>query len=218
VDSYRTEEEQLEVLKRWWRENGTSTLLAVALALAVVFGWQAWRNHQASQQEAASAVYQNLLAAVEGEGSAMSSEQRATALHLADTLRKEYPDSAYASFAALFQARFAVVDKDLEGAEQALRWVVKQKASDQLAHVATLRLARVLAARGEFDAALALLADSPAGFGAAYAEARGDIHTLAGHPQQALEAYQQAQASSADAPQSPLLAMKLAELGAAGGG
>ena len=34
----RTEEEQLEAIKRWWKENGTSLLAGAVLAAAGVFG------------------------------------------------------------------------------------------------------------------------------------------------------------------------------------
>jgi len=34
VESYRTEEEQVEALKRWWKENGTGILVAILLAVA----------------------------------------------------------------------------------------------------------------------------------------------------------------------------------------
>ena len=37
----RTEEEQVEALKRWWQENGKTLLLTLAVALALVFGTSA---------------------------------------------------------------------------------------------------------------------------------------------------------------------------------
>lgn len=213
MESYRTEEEQVEALKKWWRENGSSTLLAIALGLALVFGWQAWRDNSVAKQEAASAVYQNLLAAVQGNNGEMSTEQTATAKHLIGTLREDYAGSAYASYAALFEARFAVAEKDYAAAEQALRAVIDANATEELVQIATLRLARVLAADGRSDDALALLSANPTGFGAAFAEARGDIHLLAGNQDLAREAYEQAQAEGGDGMRNPLLAMKLAELG-----
>ena len=45
-DSYRTEEEQVEALKAWWRENGKSTVVAIAMAVMGVFGWQGWQKQQ----------------------------------------------------------------------------------------------------------------------------------------------------------------------------
>ena len=40
----RSEEEQLEVVKRWWKENGTSLIAGAVLAAAGVFGWNAWQT------------------------------------------------------------------------------------------------------------------------------------------------------------------------------
>ena len=36
MEAYRTEEEQVEALQRWWDENGRSTILAVVVALAAL--------------------------------------------------------------------------------------------------------------------------------------------------------------------------------------
>ncbi len=44
MSEMRTEEEQVEALKDWWKENGRSLLLGVALALAIVFGWKGWET------------------------------------------------------------------------------------------------------------------------------------------------------------------------------
>ena len=58
----RSEEEQLDAIKRWWKSNGTSLIIGVVVAAAGVFAWKAWQNYQDSQAEAASAQYQQLLA------------------------------------------------------------------------------------------------------------------------------------------------------------
>ena len=41
---YETEEEQIEALKDWWRENGNSLLIGVAVALVAVFGFRGWQT------------------------------------------------------------------------------------------------------------------------------------------------------------------------------
>jgi predicted negative regulator of RcsB-dependent stress response len=64
VESYRTEEEQLEALKRWWQENGRGIVLGVVLALGLGFGWQAWQTNQQTAAENASILYQQLLQAL----------------------------------------------------------------------------------------------------------------------------------------------------------
>ncbi len=41
-----SEEEQLEALKRWLSENGTSTVVGVVLAISGYLGWGFWQDKQ----------------------------------------------------------------------------------------------------------------------------------------------------------------------------
>ena len=62
MDAYRTEEEQVEAIKRWWSENGKGVIAAVVIGVLGSVGWQSWQDRQVSQAEAASGIYQELLA------------------------------------------------------------------------------------------------------------------------------------------------------------
>ena len=53
MEQYRTEDEQVEALRRWWNENGRSTLAAVVIVLAAGFGWRAWQANEVHQQQLA---------------------------------------------------------------------------------------------------------------------------------------------------------------------
>ena len=80
-----TEEEQLEALKRWWKENGQSTIIGVLLAVSGYLGWTFWQDSQRSSAEAASAIYQDLIDAVSVQpGEELSDEKRTSVNHLAD--------------------------------------------------------------------------------------------------------------------------------------
>ena len=57
----RTEDEELAVIRDWWQRNGKPLLTGSALALVVVFGWQAWQKHQVAEAQGASVLYQQLL-------------------------------------------------------------------------------------------------------------------------------------------------------------
>jgi len=73
------------------------------------------------------------------------------------------------------------------------------KGSDS-AEVAQLRLARVLAAAGDADQALAILAQAGEGpYQASYAVARGDILLMQGRDEEAREAYTNARILAGDA-------------------
>ena len=56
-----SDEEQLEVLKNWWKENGQSIVIAIALAFFGYFGFKSWEAKIKSAGEEASAIYQQLL-------------------------------------------------------------------------------------------------------------------------------------------------------------
>ncbi|MDO8862126.1 tetratricopeptide repeat protein [Haliea sp. E1-2-M8] len=220
MESYRTEEEQVEALRRWWNENGRSTMFAIVLVLAGVFGWQGWQRYEAQRSASASDLYQQMLEAVSMAEQGVVNG--APAERLASQLRNDYGGTTYAQFAALHQARMAVAGDDLDAAENHLRWVLgKAGSGSDTAMVAQLRLARVLAARGETEQALKLLAPASGDtFPAASALARGDVLAAAGRDAEALAAYRDAQALVQEYPgQLDLLTLeaKIQSLVAAGG-
>jgi predicted negative regulator of RcsB-dependent stress response len=207
VDSYRTEEEQVEALKRWWKENGRSTVLGVVLALGLGFGWQAWQSSREAAAAQASNLYQQMLAALAAEPQQGAGPARALALRVKD----QHRGTTYAQLAALHLARMAVNSGDLAGAEEELRWVLAMADSgSDMQRIAQLRLALVVAARGEPDSALAMLADPDPAYAASYAMARGDILLGAGRDGEALEAFERAAATlDADVPLPQTLRDKL---------
>ena len=216
MDVYKTEEEQLESLKRWMRDNGRSVLTGLLIAVLVVVAGYSWKQRQQRDQETASMEYQNLIDAVRQLDQQPTKEMTATAHHLADQLKTDFPNTTYAQFAALFKARLAVQDNDLKQAEAELRWVLEHKPSADVAALTNLRLARVLHAKKDDDAALALLDEKNArGYAFSYAQLRGDIHLARGDVAAARADYQHAQEleRSLQTPvNDPLLEMKLRDL------
>lgn len=215
MEAYRTEEEQLEELRNWFRRYGTTLIAAGVIAIGGVFGWRAWEQNQQTQQFEAAASYQSLLDAVRqidrGEsGAAM----RTTANTLADTLTSEHRGSGYALLAALMKARLAVEVADLPAAEAELRWVLERNPPAELAALARLRLARVLLASDDADGALAQL-DNPGAYAFAYAQQRGDILLSKGDEAGARAAYEEAQRLGRELQppfDDPVLALKLQDL------
>ena len=199
MDQYRTEEEQVEALRRWWDENGRSTIAAIVVAVAVGFGWQAYKSNDQQKRENASDLYQSMLQGIAQTGA--TAEQEEAVVDIAEQLKDDYSGSTYAQFAALHLASRAVGDNDLAEAEAQLRWVLGKAAKgSDTAEVAQLRLARVLAAAGDADQALAILAQAGEGpYQASYAVARGDILLMQGREEEAREAYANARILAGDA-------------------
>jgi predicted negative regulator of RcsB-dependent stress response len=182
VADHMQDEADLEAIKRWWDENGKSLIAAVIVAVLGTVGWQQYQGYQGSQAQAASDLYATMLAVQLEEGDA--------AQLAAATLKAEHSHSTYAQFAAMLEARLAVESGDLEAAEGALRWALSAGDShSDIGQLIQLRLARVLAAAGSEEEALAILAQGSDAYPVAYAQAEGDIHLAAGRAEEALAAY-----------------------------
>jgi predicted negative regulator of RcsB-dependent stress response len=215
MSEYKTDEEQIEDLKQWWRDNGKQTVIAIALTIGGFFGWQSWQQQQQDDVYAASAVYENLIAELSQLEVNASEQQTMTARHLADSLKADFPDSSYADFAALFNAKFAVEAKDYALAEQELRWILDNGAVEEVSLQATLRLARVFYAQQQYQEALTLLETDGKGYAAAYEEVKGDIYYAQGDLDKALLTYQKVEDINRQAENptsSAVLGLKLEQL------
>lgn len=195
MEPYNTEEEQVEALRRWWAENGRSTMTAILLALATGFGWQAYQANEEQKGTQASDTYEAFLQVMAPGTETLSQD----AVDLAEGLKTNFGGSTYAQFAALHLASGAVSQGNLGEAEAQLRWVLgKAKKGSDVSRITQLRLARVVAAGGDADQALEIIAGAGTGsYGASYASAKGDILFAAGRHDEAREAYGQAMALAA---------------------
>lgn len=189
-----SEDEQLDALKRLWREYGKTVVIAAVLALVGYFGFTAWQDQQRKKAENASETYEQLLKLVNVEaGKTIPETDRATINHLAEELKDNNEKSMYAHSAAFFLAKLAVMDNKLDVAASELKWVLSAKPDTATEQLARLRLARVLTAQAAYPDALAQLSPEPAAaFTADYAEARGDILKLQGDLDAARTAYEKA--------------------------
>ncbi len=187
-----SEEEQIETLKRWWKENGTSLVIGVALAVSGYFGWQYWQDYQQHSREDASSLFNDMMEAGIPDPGQQLTEQDITAVKsIAGELMSKYKSSLYAQNAAMLLAKIAVDQNDLPAAETNLRWVLDNSSSDNVEALANLRLAMVLYAEEKYADALQLVKAAPDdSFTSRYAEVRGDILLAQGNSEDAKTAYQ----------------------------
>lgn len=188
----RTEEEQVEFIKNWWKENGTSLLLSIGVAVAGVMGWKAWVANQEATAANASALYENISTVVTAP--AVDDAQRTSAFHLGDELKSEFGSSTYAPMAAMLLARSAVESGDLDRAKTELEYVVSSDAADaSLKQLASLRLARVALAQEDFAAAKSALARAEGGeYASLYNELSADLAVAQGDLDAARASYRMA--------------------------
>jgi predicted negative regulator of RcsB-dependent stress response len=206
----QTEEEQIAQFRDWWQRNGKPMLTGGALALAVVFGWQAWQKYQTNQSQGASIVYQQLLeTALNPSGTPDS----AKVAELAGKLKSDFGGSHYAQYGSLFVAKVAVEAGKLDDAAAELKAVLDKPADATLGELARQRLARVLAAQGKADDALKLLeGDADKAYLASREELKGDLLVQLGRTDDAHAAYLKAKAALPEDAAVGGLQMKLDDL------
>lgn len=212
----QTEEEQIAAIKQWWKKNGSSLLIGVGLALAIVFGWQAWQNHQANAQAEAGADFAQLMQQAQQSA---SEEDRESVAYLAKQVREEHSGTSYAVYAMLILANQQMMaDGDPAAAVETLQWALDQSgSSNALSLVIRTRLARAQYGAGQYDEALKTVrgTSDTGSFEGILAELEGDILIANGDTSGAKEAYTRAK----DAGQSGgigLLQRKLDSLGIGG--
>lgn len=188
-----SDEEQLDAIKKWWRENGTSLLLMVVLVGGGWFGWNYLQTQRQQTVEDSSHVYMAMvdaLVAWEKEPTQANADQ--IAAH-GETLKKLNENSLYARFGALALSRLYMADAEIESAIEELKWAREKTEDPALIALIDLRLANAEFARDNGDAAIQILSQPhPTEFSGLYQELKGDIHFAMAQNEQALEAYQSA--------------------------
>lgn len=208
MDDYLTEEERVEALKRWWKENARSVFFGVGFGALIVAGWNVWQSRQQQTAAQASAVFQQLLKADEDK-------QSEAALKLSERLAEQFPATSYALYGRLFSAKYKAELGDLAGARDALLTLLANSKDENVQALARLRAAQVMLSLKQQDAALKLLeapeAKVASTYQGLYAELKGDLLVALARNEEARAAYQQAKQLGQA---SPVLELKLQDLAA----
>jgi len=199
--AYDTDEEQIEALKSWWDENGTSVIVGIIFVLAVLFGSRYWQSSQTSVTEAASDMYAKMADSIQLDTDLdIDNTELISAQNLHIELKNNFANSVYSRYSALLMARLYVQKNELDEAARELQWILDnpglgflKSIDDELALTTRSRLARVFLAQGDAGAALQLLDEvEPGSFAGVFAEIEGDAYVALGRVEDAIEAYQTA--------------------------
>lgn len=186
METYQTEEQQVEAMKQWWSKNAKSVIGATIVGLGIILGGRAWVDYRATQSEAASTLYQNMIAAMEAT-------KVDSALEQGSRLLGQYSGTPYATLAALASAKIKMEQGDAAAARAHLQWVIDHGKPEPMIHVARLRLARVIFDSGDAQLALTTLgSEPPTGFTTEYKELEGDIYRSMNKIDEARAAYRDA--------------------------
>ncbi len=204
------EQEQVDALKAWWKENGNYVVAALTAALLAFAAWQFWKSYQAGHAAEASKLYAEVMKQVASNDAKRIGDA-------ADALASRYAGSPYAARAQLTAAQASLQAKDTAHAKVQLQWVIEHAGEAGLQDVARLKLASELLDEKKYDEALKQLdAAHPEAFSGLYVDLRGDVLNAMGKVSDARAAYQQAlDKTDAKSSYRNLIQLKLDGLGGA---
>lgn len=204
MEVYQTEEQQVDAIRSYWKENGNYIIAGLVIGLASYVGFNLYKDSMLAEEVARSDAYQVVVNKIDKDTSGFQVA--------GDTFIVENAKTSYASLTALSLAKETASHKDWTKTATYLTAAIENAPNDGIKAIATLRLARVQIQLAEFDNALATLtAKLPTSFNASVEEIKGDAYLKQGKIEQARTAYQQAIVTDG-LTSSPILQMKLDNL------
>lgn len=146
----KTEEQQFEDAKSWFKQNGTPILVAVFLVAAASFGWNFWKNHQQEKALQSSVSYQQVI-----ESYLQNPEKNAP---LVEKFIQDNQGSNYAVFAQLEQAKQLADKGDFAAVKTSLNQALASTQDPVMKNMIIFRLALTDYQLQDFDGALQTLA------------------------------------------------------------
>ncbi|MDR9826428.1 YfgM family protein [Vibrio sp. FNV 38] len=202
MELYDSEEQQVEAIKDWWKENGKAVILGTVVGIGGLLGWRFYQDSVVEAQEVASDAYSTAITQLVAQG--------ADAQDTVQAFIESNGDSEYATLAALQLAKVQVEAGELDAALEQLNWAKANSKDTGLNAVAIYRVARILAEQGQNEQAITELESlTHQDWAGRVAELRGDILLNSGDKDGAYQAYSEAQQV---ADNSQMLQMKLDDL------
>lgn len=177
------EQEQLDLLKHFWKQYGNLITWSLILVLGAFSSWNFYQYWQRSQATQAAAMYDEVERSV-NSADALKIDR------VFNDMKERFASTTYAQQAGLLVAKQFYSVGNIDSAKHALAWVADKSSDPGYQAIAKLRLAGVLIDSKSFDEALKQLDGSfPADFHALVEDRKGDIYILQGKKAEALVEY-----------------------------
>ncbi len=187
MNEYETEEQQVEALKKWWKENGTSLVVGLVVGVSALFSWRYYLAQSHTHAMQASDMYMQV-----AQNAAIKNIDDKT-IDISNTLINDFSDTPYAALSSLALAKAEYETDNVDGAEAQLELAVKHANDDVIKQTASLRLVRLYIEQAKYDKALSLLAmEHDTAYDSQYEELKGDVYNASGDFDQARIAYDEA--------------------------
>ena len=204
------EQEKIEALKAWWKQNGNLVTWLLIIGLFTYAAWNGWKYYQRTQAVKAASLYEEMFRAV-------VAKDRTIIMRAATDLEAQYSGTAYAQMAGLIAARSAHDSGAMKSAKSQLKWVADNAVDEEYKTLAKIRLAGILLDEKAYDEGMKLLSgDFPEAFKARVADRKGDILVAQNKIKEARVAYQAAlEKTEVKDPAHKLIQLKLNGIGGA---
>jgi predicted negative regulator of RcsB-dependent stress response len=204
---YISEEQQVEQIKKWWKENGSSIIIGIVLGVGGIMGWRFWSDHQINQSAQASAHFDAMMFAVENN-------QFEKAEQSANIIVDDFSSTPYLVYSQLTLAKIQFEQKDYDNSALSYQAIIDNNKSDSISFIARKRLADVYIDQKKYAEALGTLnVDYPESFTAAFEERKGDIYRYQGKKDDANSAYLLAKLAFTKSEDAQFLQQKMDDLG-----
>lgn len=187
MNEYETEEQQVEAVKKWLKENGSSLVVGVLVGVSALFGWRYYIDQAHTHALQASNIYMQLMQ------NAILDKVDETTIEINNQLINEYSDTPYAALSSLALAKVEYEKGNHEAAVTQLQLAIDNATDEMIKHTANLRLASIYIEQQSYDMAGELLQlPHDQAYAARYEELRGDMFLAKGDKDQARTAYDKA--------------------------
>lgn len=179
------DEDELEKVKTWWKENWLALAAGLVVGFGAIGGWEFYKGWRYERAVSASSLYEQMQTHLQAE----ALDQASATL---SRLEADYSGTPYAVAGLMLMASAQVEAGELEAAAGSLERASTLGGDEALSRLAQVRRARVLSALERHDEALKLVSGEGGPYASLFAEVRGDIEQLRGNPEAALVAYDKA--------------------------
>ncbi len=187
MSDYETEDQQVEALQKWWKENRNSLFVGLIVGVSTLFGWRYYNDQQQVHAVQASNMYMQLMQ------SASVNIVDDKVIDINNKLINDYSDTPYAGLSSLALAKVEYEKGNAEAAVAQLELAVSHSSDENVKHVANLRLISIFIEQEKYDEAAASLSlQHDVAFDARYEELKGDLYKAKGEIELARSSYDKA--------------------------
>ncbi|WP_387490793.1 YfgM family protein [Photorhabdus sp. RM96S] len=204
MEVYTNENEQVDVIRRFFANNGKALVFGLVLGAGVLIGWRYWQSHQTNQLQESAEAFERV-----DQGLITSTKES----HVAAEKFASETNNSYGVMTHMHLAQLAVEKNELTKADKFLSAAAGQVKNEDLLSLVNIRLARVQLAEDKADAALKTLEQvKGSGWVAVAEDIRGDALLKKGDIAGARAAYTKGLSSNSPQAIKSMLNLKLNNL------